>query len=87
MVITGICTSSIETYMTQLSNIAPGIGSEDTLLHAPVWELCADRIMVNRGMETNIAGLFVLGDASGWARGIVQAATTGVAAARYMLSE
>ena len=79
--------SSIEIYLKRLSELSPEIGMPDTLLHAPVWELCTDQVHINSGMETSIPGLYVVGDASGWARGIIQAATTGVVAGRDILSK
>ncbi|MFS0520050.1 NAD(P)/FAD-dependent oxidoreductase [Nostoc sp. UIC 10607] len=78
--------SAAEEFLDKLSCICPEIGSDDTLLHAPVWELCWDRMIVGPNLTTTVPGFYIVGDAMGWARGIVQAATTGVIVARDILS-
>lgn len=78
--------SAAEEFLEKLSCICPEIVSDDTLLHAPVWELSWDRITVGPNLTTTVPGFYVVGDAIGWARGIVQGATTGVIVARDILS-
>ncbi|MFV0643301.1 MAG: NAD(P)/FAD-dependent oxidoreductase [Sphingomonadaceae bacterium] len=78
----GFVMESIRTGMEKLGQISPAITSEDTLLHAPVWELVHDRPVINRDFESTAPGLFIIGDATGIARGIVQAASSGVWAGR-----
>lgn len=69
--------------MQTLADLNPSIGNEDTLLHAPVWELVHDRPVLSQNFETTVQNLYIIGDATGIARGIVQAATTGLWAARH----
>jgi uncharacterized FAD-dependent dehydrogenase len=78
---------NIQRGMEKLSEIAPHISGPDTLLHAPVWELINDRPDLNHGFESTVPGCFIIGDATGIARGIIQAASTGVWAAQYAYSK
>lgn len=71
-------TANIALFMEKLAQLSPAIGHPDTLLHGPVFELINDRIQVSSTFETTAKGLFVIGDATGLARGIVQAATSGL---------
>lgn len=79
----GFVISNIRQSMEKLGAISPSIADPDTLLHAPVWELVNDRPVLNSGFESTVPGLFVIGDATGIARGIVQAASTGLVAAQF----
>ncbi|MBU0505661.1 MAG: FAD-dependent protein [bacterium] len=76
----------VRVFMENLSKVMPKLGHGDTLLHAPVWEMCWDRIPTNDKLETDIPGFYVAGDAIGIARGIVQAAASGIIVARSILS-
>lgn len=78
----GYVVANVKKGMEQLGQISPAVTADDTLLHAPVWELVHDRPVINRNFESTAPGLFILGDATGIARGIVQAASTGVWAGR-----
>ncbi|HEU5376695.1 MAG TPA: hypothetical protein VFV38_14765 [Ktedonobacteraceae bacterium] len=80
-------TSAVEDFLQRLSLFASNLIIDDTLLHAPVWELCWDRVIAGEGLSTTVPGFYVAGDALGWARGIVQAASTGIFVARDILSQ
>ncbi|MEM0360722.1 MAG: FAD-dependent oxidoreductase [Candidatus Diapherotrites archaeon] len=66
----------------KLDKVIPGIASETTLIYAPEIKFYDTRYETNLFLETNIPGLFVAGDASGFSRGIVYAAVTGMIAAQ-----
>jgi len=65
----------------------PGINSGSTLLYAPEVKFRSSKIKTTPGMETNISGLFVAGDASGMAGSITGAAATGIMAARGIINK
>ncbi|QTN95745.1 hypothetical protein J6600_19285 [Bacillus sp. LJBV19] len=79
-------TEAVEEFLNHLSLLSEDLINGDTLLHAPVWELCWDRVQAEEGLRTNVPGFYVAGDAIGWARGIIQAATTGIVIARVILN-
>ena len=65
-----------------LNCVIPGISSDSTLLYAPEIKLYNMKIETKKTLETNVSGLFAVGDGAGIARGIISSAATGVIAAR-----
>jgi len=73
--------------LEKLDKVIPGIASETTLIYAPEIKFYDTRYEANSDLETNIRNLFVAGDASGFSRGIVYAAVTGMIAAEGILKK
>jgi len=71
----------------RLDRIIPGLASDGTLLYAPEIKFYDTQYKVLAGMETQLPGLFVAGDASGHSRGIVFAGVTGILAAERILEK
>lgn len=71
--------------LEKLNEIIPGVASDSTLLYAPEIKFYAMRAKVDRNMETTVKNLFAAGDGTGLSRDIVNAAATGILAARGML--
>lgn len=65
-----------------LDQAIPGINDDSNVVSAPCLERCYPKFIVSRHMETNISGIYVVGDIGGHVRGIIQAAATGVLGAR-----
>ena len=70
----------------RLDRIMPGLAADGTLIYAPEIKFYDTRYRVRAGMETELPGFYVAGDASGHSRGIVFAAVTGILAARHIKS-
>lgn len=70
-----------------LNEIIPGVASDSTLLYAPEVKFYSMQVLVDRNMETSIGNLFAAGDGAGLSRDIVNAAATGVIAARGILKK
>lgn len=68
-------------FVGRLARISPEIYSESTLLFGPAIEWWMNRIDTKEDLETEVPGLFVAGDGSGWSQGIVHAAATGLVVA------
>lgn len=68
-----------------LNEIIPGVASDSTLLYAPEIKFYSMQVLVNRDMEATVKNLFAAGDGTGLSRDIVNAAATGVIAARGIL--
>jgi len=56
----------------------PGLYSEDAWLHGIETKLYSNRVPVTRVFETPIDNVFCIGDGSGWTRGFMQAACSGI---------
>lgn len=63
-----------------LEDILPGIADYNNLVYAPVIDRFWDRYELDEVLQTNIKNLFIVGDAGGYARGILQAAWSGIIA-------
>lgn len=70
-----------------LDKISPGILSDQTMLYGVEVKFYSIRFALNKDMETNIPGLFIVGDGSGLTRGLVQASCSGVLAARGVMKK
>jgi uncharacterized protein len=72
----------LDLFLGKLARLAPSLLAPETVFYAPAIEWWMDRVEVrNEHMETEIRGLYVCGDGSGWSQGIVHAAATGLLAA------
>ncbi len=72
--------------LEKLNEIIPGVASDCTLLYAPEIKFYAMRIKVDENMETSVPNLFAAGDGAGLSRDIINAAATGILAARGILN-
>ncbi len=73
--------------LEKLNEIIPGVMSDSTLLYAPEIKFYAMRIKVDGNMETSVKNLFAAGDGAGLSRDIVNAAATGILAARGVMKK
>jgi uncharacterized FAD-dependent dehydrogenase len=73
--------------LEQLNEVIPGVASDSTLLYAPEIKFYATRVEVDGNMESSVRNLFAAGDGAGMSRDIVNAAATGVLAARGILGK
>lgn len=65
-----------------LDKFIPGVWSRNTLLYGIEVKFYSSRVKVNSEMETEVPGLFAVGDGAGITRGLAQASASGVRAAR-----
>ncbi len=71
--------------LSSLDEVAPGVNSAHTLLYGIEVKFYSNRIQLDRGLETEIEGLYVIGDGAGITRGLIQASCSGIIAARSVL--
>jgi uncharacterized FAD-dependent dehydrogenase len=67
-----------------LDQIAPGTANEDTLLYGVEVKFYNSKVEVDENLETEIKGLYALGDGSGVTHSLSQASASGVLAARTL---
>ena len=77
--------TSILEALRALDNLAPGLYSKATLLYGVEAKFYSSKIEVGNNMETQIEGLYAVGDGSGMTRGLMQASVSGILAARDIL--
>jgi len=71
----------------KLDKVIPGIASETTLIYGPEIKFYDTKYATNKFLETNLENLYVAGDASGFSRGIVYAAVTGIITAEGIIEK
>lgn len=76
---------NIINFIGAVDNVVPGFASRETLLYSPEIKFYSNRVKMDRNFNTNIKGLYCLGDSSGWTRGLMMASVMGVNMARIML--
>jgi hypothetical protein len=74
-------TSLTET-LRAFDNIAPGIYSRNTLLYGVEVKFYSSKMKVKNNLETDIQGLYTIGDGAGITRGLIQASVTGIIVAQ-----
>ena len=85
MALPGRIVTDILEGLESLDKVMPGVASDSTLLYAPEVKLYATRIAVDEDFATKVPGLFMAGDGAGLSRDIINAAATGLLAARGIL--
>jgi uncharacterized FAD-dependent dehydrogenase len=69
---------NIINFIQAVDTVVPGFASDETLLYSPEIKFYSNRILMDRNLKTSVAGLYCLGDASGWTRGLMMASVMGV---------
>lgn len=65
-----------------LDQIAPGVNSRNTLLYGVEVKFYSSRLKLSKKLETEIPGLYAVGDGAGVTRGLMQASISGVIVGR-----
>lgn len=73
---------NILNFIQSLNTVVPGFASRETLLYGPEVKFYSNKINLDTNFETNIKGLYCLGDSSGWTRGLMMSSVMGVMMAR-----
>lgn len=74
--------TSIVEALQALDNMCPGMYGKNTLLYGVEAKFYSSRVEVDSNMETEIPGLYAVGDGAGITRGLIQASISGVIAGR-----
>ncbi|AOT70743.1 NAD(P)/FAD-dependent oxidoreductase [Geosporobacter ferrireducens] len=69
---------NILNFIKSMNTVVPGFASRETLLYGPEIKFYSNKINLNEDFQTNIRGLYCLGDSSGWTRGLMMASVMGV---------
>ena len=75
----------INEMLSAMDKLAPGVASPDTLLYGIEVKFYSSRLELTENLETEIPNLFAIGDGAGVSRGLIQAAASGVVAAREIV--
>ena len=67
--------------------VVPGFAAAETLLYSPELKFYSNRVKMDAQLNTSVAGLHCLGDASGWTRGLMMASAMGVLMGRKLSNQ
>ena len=76
--------TSILEFIRALDKIVEGFGAPDNLLYAPEIKFYSNKVVIDKNFETNIKGLYSIGDGGGMTRGLMMASAAGVQMARNL---
>lgn len=61
-----------------MDKVAPGLANDSTLLYGIEVKFYSNKVLIDENCETNIAGLFAIGDSSSWTRGLSMSSAMGL---------
>ena len=76
---------NIINFIQAVDHVVPGFASTETLLYSPELKFYSNKVKMTPDLETNVKGLYCLGDSSGWTRGLMMASVMGVLMGRKLL--
>ena len=79
--------TNIINFIQAVDYVTPGFTSNETLLYSPELKFYSNRVKMDEDLNTNIEGLYCLGDSSGWTRGLMMASVMGVLMGRKLFKE
>lgn len=77
---------NLKEFIIKLNKYCPGL-IEEGLVYAPAVEWWSQNVHVTQKFEANVKNVYIIGEASGVAKGIIGSATTGILAASDILSK
>jgi uncharacterized FAD-dependent dehydrogenase len=75
----------IKSFIRMCDQILPGLADGGNAVYAPSFELGTAKYCVDRHFQSNIRGVYIIGDCCGYFRGSMQAMVSGYIAARSIL--
>lgn len=70
-----------------LDKVAPGIANDETLLYGIEVKFYSNKVLIDEDCQTNIKGLYAVGDSSSWTRGLSLASGMGLYVADKILEK
>lgn len=77
--------TNIINFIQAMDHVVPGFAANETLLYSPELKFYSNRVKMDTDFNTNIPGLYCLGDSSVWTRGLMMASVMGVLMGRKLL--
>ncbi len=77
--------TNIINFIQAVDHVVPGFASSETLLYSPELKFYSNRVKMDSELNTNVKGLYCLGDSSGWTRGLMMASVMGVYMGRKLI--
>ena len=72
-------------FIKQVDKVVEGFANPDNLLYGPEIKFYSNKLEIDENFETNIKGLYSIGDGGGMTRGLMMASCSGVQMARNLI--
>ncbi|MDZ4654290.1 MAG: FAD-dependent oxidoreductase [Coriobacteriia bacterium] len=72
-------------FLDAMDTLAPGVADDGTLLYGIEVKFYSSRLELDSMLQTQVAGLYAIGDGAGVTRGLVQSSASGLVAARSVV--
>ena len=79
--------TNIINFIQSMDIVVPGFAATETLLYSPELKSYSNRVRMDEDLNTEIEGLYCLGDSSGWTRGLMMSSVMGVLMGRKLSEE
>lgn len=76
--------TDILAFIRELDKVVEGFANPDNLLYGPEIKFYSNQVVIDENFETNIKGLYSIGDGGGMTRGLMMASCSGVEMARIL---
>jgi hypothetical protein len=73
-------------FIETMDRLVPGLAGPNTLMYGVEVKFYSSRISVGRDLQTEVVGLYAVGDGAGITRGLAQSSASGVIAARAIIA-
>ena len=70
-----------------MDKVAPGLSGDDTLLYGIEVKFYSNKVLIDKNCETNIKGLYAVGDSSSWTRGLSMSSAMGLYTADVIIDK
>ena len=71
-------------FIRSMDKVVEGFANPENLLYAPEIKFYSNKVSINENFETNIKGLYSIGDGGGLTRGLMMASASGIHLARVI---
>lgn len=72
-------------FLEAMDRLVPGVAGDGTLLYGVEVKFYSSRLELGSDLQTQVAGLYAIGDGAGVTRGLLQSSASGIHAARAVL--
>ena len=79
--------TDIMQFIRTLDKVVEGFANPENLLYAPEIKFYSNKVTIDENFETNIKGLYSIGDGGGMTRGLMMASASGVQMARIVANK
>lgn len=77
----------LKDFIHKIDKVLPGFADDGNTVYAPSFEMGWKKFILNKNFQTNVDGIYIIGDATGHFRGSMQAMASGILCAKAMLDE